>query len=44
MEIVIALVLVAALIGVILFARSRIKTSGKGPRGGRGPRPDSNAH
>lgn len=44
MEIAIALVIVAALVGVILFARSRINASGKGPGGGRGSRPDSNAH
>lgn len=44
MEIAIALVLIAALVGVILFARHRIKQSGKGPGGGRGTRPDSNAH
>lgn len=44
MEIAIALVIIAALVGVILFARSRIKVSGKGPGGGRGSRPDNNAH
>lgn len=44
MEFVIALAIIATLIGVILFARSRIKASGKGPGGGRGTRPDSNAH
>lgn len=44
MELGIALAIIAALIGVILFARHRIKQSGKGPGGGRGTRPDSNAH
>lgn len=44
MEIAIALVIIAALVGVILLARSRIKPSGKGPDGGRGSRPDNNAH
>lgn len=44
MDIVIALVIIAALVGVILFARNRIKQSGNGPGGGRGTRPDSNAH
>lgn len=44
MEIAIALVIVAALVGVILFARHRIKQSGKGQGGGRGSRTDNNAH
>lgn len=44
MELAIAFVVIAALVGVILFARNRIKHSGKGPGGGRGTRPDSNAH
>lgn len=44
MEIAIALVIIAALVGVILFARSRIKAADKGPCGGRGSRPDNNAH
>jgi len=44
MEIAITLAIIAALVGVILFARSRIKQSGKGPGGGRGARPDSTAH
>lgn len=44
MELAIALAIIAALVGVILFARHRIKQSRKGPGGGRGTRPDSNAH
>lgn len=44
MEIAIALAIIAALAGVILYARSPAKQSGKGPGGGRGTRPDSNAH
>lgn len=42
MELAIAFAIFAALVGVILFARNRIKQSGKGA--GRGGRPDNNAH